>query len=610
MNASIRNLLPIFIVMLVITGITVSGCVPANQESSVKEIQNPTSGDKENTFNQISSFIGLKITNPQYPRKIIIDSNAIKAHASLPSTYQNRNYQPLWVDENGPLPQTHEMIDVIKDSYREGLNPNSYYLTEIDYELNKFQADKNSGGPINKEALAELDLLLSNSFLSYAQNVLYGQVTPEQINLELIFGERTIDLSKLLVTAVNQNNVRETINGLFPKYPVYDKLRAALERYRKLTAQGGWKPIPQGPKFKKGARGPRVTALKERLVVTGEIDSSALENDVFDSKLDQAVRKYQERNGLYVDGVVGESTLEALNVPVEERVRQIELTMERWRLLPQSLGTRYILVNIANFHLYAVVNNDNALSMRIVVGKPEWNTPIFSEYMTHLVINPYWNIPHSIFKDDIAPRIKSDPDYMASRSIQAVGLKYEPPEKKETGESSADQAASTDGDSGATEDAAATAAKEEYISKVLSGNYRLRQNPGPSNPLGRIKFLFPNKHSVYLHDTPNRGYFQRAQRNFSHGCIRVEKPLELAEFVLYSDPTWSHDKVRSAINRGRTQTVNLPEPVPVYILYFTAWVDDDGSVSFHKDIYGLDRVLQNALHHSRAKKSEMATNIQ
>jgi murein L,D-transpeptidase YcbB/YkuD len=227
--------------------------------------------------------------------------------------------------------------------------------------------------------------------------------------------------------------------------------------------------------------------------------------------------------------------------------------------------------------------------MRIVVGKPKWNTPIFSEMMTHLVVNPYWNIPPSIFRDDIAPRIRSDPDYMSNRNIQAVGLKVEKPESED--------------------EAAMTEAKEEYISKVLSGNYRLRQNPGPSNPLGRIKFLFPNKYSVYLHDTPNRGYFQRAQRNFSHGCIRVENPVGLAEFVMSPDPTWNDEKVKSTINRGRTQTIHLPEPITVYILYFTAWAEEDGSVNFHKDIYGLDQVLQNALNDTRARRTDMATNI-
>jgi murein L,D-transpeptidase YcbB/YkuD len=298
------------------------------------------------------------------------------------------------------------------------------------------------------------------------------------------------------------------------------------------------------------------------------------------------VRKYQETNGLYLDGVAGDSTIESLNVPAAERVNQIELTLERWRILPRSLGTKFVLVNIANYHLYAVENNKDAVSMRIVVGKPKWNTPIFSEQMTHVVFNPYWNIPSSIFKDDIAPMIKSDPDYMANRNIEAVGLEMEQTESVDETE--------------------IASAKEEYLSKVLTGNYRLRQNPGPSNPLGRVKFLFPNKHSVYLHDTPNRGYFQRSQRNFSHGCIRVEKPVELAEFVLASDPGWSDERIESAIRRGRTQTVDLPVPVTVYILYFTAWANDDGTVSFHKDIYGLDQILQNALLQSGARKMDVA----
>lgn len=247
--------------------------------------------------------------------------------------------------------------------------------------------------------------------------------------------------------------------------------------------------------MRKGSRGARVTALKERLAVTGELDGSALGSDVFDAALDQAVREYQETNGLYLDGVVGDSTLESLNVSAGERVNQIELSLERWRMLPKSLGPKFVLVNIANYHLYAVKDNRDAVDMRIVVGKPKWNTPIFSEQMTHIVFNPYWNIPPSIFKDDIAPMIKSDPDYMANRNIQAVGLQME-----QTTENA--------------DETEIASAKEEYLTKVLSGNYRLRQNPGPSNPLGRIKFLFPNKHSVYLHDTPNR-VISRGRRGIS-----------------------------------------------------------------------------------------------
>jgi murein L,D-transpeptidase YcbB/YkuD len=419
-----------------------------------------------------------------------------------------------------------------------------------------------------------------------------------------------------LVTAIETNQVRGTLDGLLPKYPMYAKLRISLKEYREIAANGGWQPVPYGDKFKKGARGQRVLALSKRLKVTGELDSSTPEGDLFDETLDQAVRKYQQRNGLYVDGVVGKSTIEALNVPVEERISQIELTMERWRLLPQYLGNRYILVNIANFHLYGIENNNDTINMRIVVGKPQWNTPMFSEEMTHLIINPYWNIPPSIFRDDIAPKIKQDPEYLAKRSIDALGLKA--PEKIVVEETEVveveDNLESTEvtDENNAEEKELSQAeiqnkqAQKEYASKVLSGKYRLRQNPGPGNPLGRIKFLFPNKHSVYLHDTPNRGFFKRAQRNFSHGCIRVEKPLELAEFVLSSNPNWTQSAIQSSINRGKTKTVYLDQTIPVYVLYFTAWVDNEGSVNFHKDVYGLDKTLYNALLTTRSQV-DMAT---
>jgi murein L,D-transpeptidase YcbB/YkuD len=585
-HATINTRVTCLIILMVMGLAFVFGCATANKEDTAGKMEKPQTEAAYTTPHEITTNIRQRIDNPH---SIIINSQTIKASSYLASLYKQYNYVPMWSSPDGPLPQAYEMVEVIKDSYMEGLNPEAYKITEIENTLDKIKAVQDSGNSARPEDIAELDLLLTNAFLLYSKHILYGQVTPEQIDLELIFGERRIDLSELLVTSIKNNNVKETLDGLLPKYPVYSRLRSALAHYRELEALGGWNPVPPGPKFKKGSRGPRVTALKERLIVTGDLNKTGPVDDIFDSTLDQAVRTYQDRNGLYVDGVVGESTLESLNVPVEQRIHQIVLTMERWRLLPQNMGPRYILVNIANFHLYAVQNNTDVLNMRIVVGKPKWNTPIFSEMMTHLVVNPYWNIPPSIFRDDIAPRIRSDPDYMSNRNIQAVGLNVEKPE---------------------SEDAAAlTEAKEEYISKVLSGNYRLRQNPGPSNPLGRIKFLFPNKYSVYLHDTPNRGYFQRAQRNFSHGCIRIENPIGLAEFVMSPDPTWNDEKVKATINRGRTQTVHLPEPLTVYILYFTAWAEEDGSVNFHKDIYGLDQVLQNALNDTRARRVDMATNI-
>jgi murein L,D-transpeptidase YcbB/YkuD len=587
---SIRgNRAVISVIMLLIWGVITFGCVPSGQEDKPHKISTSLQAP-ETTLDRVSGIIRQKLSGQKTPRTVQIKNENIRVYGSLPALYQKQDYKPLWINEDGPVSETAQMVEAIRNSYKEGLNPENYYLKETEDTLTRVSAGSGSGKLPNAELLAELDILLSNSFLQYSSDLLYGQVAPQRIDLELVFGERPLNLNTLLITAVKENKINETLAGLLPEYPVYGRLRAALEQYRKYEAEGGWKPIPIGPKLRKGMRGRRVMALKERLVVTGELENSYLRNDVYDEALFEAVKRYQERNGLYVDGVAGDSTIESLNVPAEELVKRIMLSMERWRMLPQNMGNKFVLVNIASYHLYAVENNRDALSMKIVVGKPKWNTPIFSEEMTHIVINPYWDIPPSIFKDDIAPLIRSDPDYMAERNIQAVGLSMDEPDT--------------------ADEAEVASAKEAYINKVLTGNYRLRQNPGPSNPLGRIKFLFPNKYSVYLHDTPNRGYFQRSRRNFSHGCIRVEKPVELAEFVLSSDPRWTIERIQSAIGKGTTQTVALPVQIPVYILYFTAWANQDGSVDFYKDVYGLDQVLQNALLQTEAGRMDVAaTNI-
>jgi L,D-transpeptidase YcbB len=581
----LRNRAELAIITLLIWSVVAIGCVQSGQETPPNRIGSSPQ-TPETMLVHVSGIIRQKLSSQNITRAVRIENENIKLYSSLPALYQEQNFKPVWINEHGPIPGTNVMVEAIKRSYKEGMDPENYYLKNIEDTLARIAAGSDSDKLPNPELLAELDILLSNSFLKYANDLLYGQVSPQQIDLELVFGEKPVNLNALLISAVKENNIDEALAGLLPKYPVYGRLKAALEQYRRYEAEGGWKPIPEGPKFGKGTRGERVTLLKERLVVTGDLDNSDLRNNVFDGALEQALRKYQDMNGLYVDGVAGDSTIESLNVSAGDHVKQIVLSMERWRMLPQDMGNKFVLVNIANYHLYAVENNRDAIDMRIVVGKPNWNTPIFSEEMTHIVINPYWNIPPSIFKDDIAPMIKSNPDYMSDRNIEAVGLNMEQPET--------------------TNEAEVASAKEEYLNKVLSGNYRLRQNPGPSNPLGRIKFLFPNKYSVYLHDTPNRGYFQRSQRNFSHGCIRVEKPVELAEFVLSPDPRWTGEKIQSVISTGKTQTVELPVQIPVYILYFTAWANRDGSVSFYKDVYGLDQVLQNALLQSGSAKMDAA----
>ncbi|GJM16752.1 MAG: murein L,D-transpeptidase [Thermodesulfobacteriota bacterium] len=587
--------------------VLVAGCATPKQENLIKDAQSPEQ-TQASSLTKVSNITKQKIQTSSYYPQIQIQTKSIKANKSLPKLYERNNYSLFWIKTDGPTPQAMKMVEVIRNSGDEALNPEDYNLEEIESTLSRMQNDNETKRPYDEEDLAELELLLSNAFLTYGHDLHYGRVNAEQINLDLLSGERPVNISQLLIDATTTNDVESTLNALMPKYPMYGKLKISLKEYREIAANGGWQRVPYGDKFKKGARGNRVLALRERLKVTGELESSSPDSEVFDETLDIAVKKYQERNGLYVDGVVGKSTMEALNVPVQERISQIELTMERWRLLPQYLGNKYILVNIANYNLYGVENNNESITMRIVVGKPEWNTPMFSEEMTHIVMNPYWNIPPSIFKDDIAPRIRQDSGYLSKRGIDAVGLSapkkivVEEVEENEIVEVAENVEATSEAENEERGEQQLSEveiqnkkAQEQYISKILSGKYRLRQNPGPGNPLGQIKFLFPNKHSVYLHDTPNRGFFKRAQRNFSHGCIRVEKPVDLAEFVLASNGDWDESRIKSNINSRRTKTVHLNQTIPVYILYFTSWVDNQGNVNFHKDIYGLDQTLLNAL---------------
>jgi murein L,D-transpeptidase YcbB/YkuD len=292
---------------------------------------------------------------------------------------------------------------------------------------------------------------------------------------------------------------------------------------------------------------------------------------VFDEDLDTGVRHFQRRHGLDVDGVVGPATLSALNASADERVRRIEVNMERWRWLPQDLGRRYVIVNIANFELDVVEAEQEVMTMRVIVGRDYRRTPVFSGKMTYIVLSPYWHVPPSLAVKDILPQVRSDPGYLSRKGFkvfQGWGA-----DTKEIDPGSVDW------------------------SKVTGTNfnYRFRQDPGPVNALGRVKFMLPNKFDVYLHDTPSPDLFEKSARAFSSGCIRIEKPIELVEYVLRGDPKWNRDAVLAAIDRRVEQTVQLREPIPVHLLYWTAWVDAAGTVHFRDDIYSRDKLLAEAL---------------
>jgi murein L,D-transpeptidase YcbB/YkuD len=436
----------------------------------------------------------------------------------------------------------------------------------------------------NHSRIVDLDLLLTDAFLLYGSHLLAGRVNPETIDPEWSVERREVGLVEVLQAALDSNRIEEALKDLITPQPCYAKLRQVLARYRDIAAKGGWPTVPDGPKMQKGDSDERVIALRARLTAVDIPDQERNSNRdlftsftydfvlLFDDALEQAVRKFQERHGLEVDGIVGPRTLAAMNVTVEERIRQIELNMERWRWLPWDFGRRYILVNIANFELDVIEDGQTVMTMHIIVGKPYQHTPIFRADMTHLVFNPSWYVPPSIAKKEMLPSIRKDPEYLAKRKIRVY----------------------QDWNGEATEIDPQTIDWSQVSAKNFP--YRFRQAPGAKNLLGRVKFMLPNQFNVYLHDTPSKSLFSRAVRAFSHGCIRIEKPIEMAEYVLRGDEKWDHKKILDAIKKGRERTVQLPEPIPVYLLYCTAWANEDGIIQFRNDIYGRDKELDKVLH--------------
>ncbi len=475
---------------------------------------------------------------------------------ALKQYYSDNDGAELW----GDSPRKTALIERLARAEQDGLNPSHYPLSDLVLRLQ-------SAHDADDAAHAEDELVFSAALLAYASDLKVGRLNPRKVDPELFAQTRTIDGAAVLSAFAAQPDLGAFLAGWAPHNPEYRALRVLLSEYRKIASAGGWPDVPPGKTLKPGIRDPRVGQVRARLKISGDITIVSGDADLFDPALAMAVKRFQERHGLKVDGAVGNNTLATLNVPVTERIQQIILNMERWRWLPEDLGNRYILVNIAGFELTLVEAGAVVERMAVVVGKPFRQTPVFSDAIRYLDFNPYWTVPYKLAVEDELPKLKKDPNFIADHGFE-VFLQDKPVDP-------------------------ATIDWSKYTTRNFP--YTLRQKPGPGNALGRVKFIFPNKFDVYLHDTPSRGLFGLASRALSSGCIRLHRPVDLAERVLSDTPGWDRERIDALLASEKNTRVNLAERLPVHLTYSTAWSGEGGTINFRPDIYERDKRLHQAL---------------
>jgi len=481
---------------------------------------------------------------------------------ALPSFYSQRDYRPAWSD---PARQA-ALLQAIRSSVEDGLLPADYLLAPITRLTAAARAPHASA-----LQRADLDLLATEALVRLASSLRYGKVAPARADSTWeVPAAGSLRLPPpILETLIASDTLAGAVAALAPRNAPYLQLKAELARYRAVDSLGGWPTVDPGPPLSIGMTDPRVPVLRQRLAASGDLPSfaAAVPGSRYDRSLAAGVAHFQARLGLAADGVVGPRTTGELNVAVSVRIRTIRINLERERWVLPGLGPTFVAVNIPAYQAYFVKNDSLAWSGRAVVGQPYLETPQFRARMTYLVLNPTWTVPPQILTDEVLPDIRRDTTYLARNHMLVIDSEGE-----------AVDPARVDWDA--------------YDGRTLP--YRIVQAPGGDNPLGRVKFIFPNAYAVYLHDTPEPNLFLRSRRSFSHGCIRVQHPMALATALL-GDSTWTAAALDSVVALGREATVPLPVPVPVLVLYWTAWTDQDGSLNFRPDLYGRDGAVLQAL---------------
>lgn len=474
------------------------------------------------------------------------------------SFYREREGAPLWFDENGAMTdRARRAIAHLGNAEQEGLDPAHYDAARLAQAIDG-----------NAPADPDLDLSITGQLLHFLYEVRQGRLRDSENAVAATF-----DVSQALDLLANAPDIAAALRNAVPGNAPYRALRRALSTYQAIANSGHDAPIPDGPAIKPGTTDPRLPHIRDRLARLGDLVAkpAGVDETIYGPVLEQSVTLFQKRHGLEPDGVIGKKTLAELNFSIEARINQIAVNMERWRWLPGDLGDNYILVNIAGFRLEVFELGVPALEMAVVVGRPFRRTPVFSAEISYLEFSPTWTVPPTILKEDIIPGMRKDPELLSKKGITIFD--------------------------GWNRDAAIvdpTSVDWNAPASRLMG-YRYVQPPGEQNALGRVKFMFPNQYSVYLHDTPDKTLFGRASRAFSSGCIRVQQPAVLAELLLRDQSKWDGQAIAKAMALDAPMRVNLSTPMPIYITYATVWAGEGGTIEFRPDIYERDAGLQEQL---------------
>lgn len=556
--------------------ITIITCIQPAIATSQEELRRDSSNSLDDDSAVASSFANF-LEGPA-PQLVALDLGDRRGaiEAAVRDIYRRTGDRPLWIAANGPTPRVRVLIERLRSAHDDGLFTDSYRADE----LNALVEDAARSVTMDESRRFAIDRALTEALVLHGMDLAHGRVDPAEMSW---FVERElVDVAEILVSAILAVQDDLGAERLVPPFEEYAALRERLAHYRAVDAAGGWQTVPDGDKLEVGdlVDRRRLAALERRLLADGDLldgtsehggdgaESDAGEVDIYDTRLADGVRRFQRRHGLGADGIVGPRTMRELNTSARQRVEQIEVNLERWRWMPRSIAARHLRVNVPAFEL-ALYDREKAPTdrMAVIVGRRDWPTPVFGDEVRFIVLNPYWNVPQSIAKSELLPKVRRDPSFLEREGYELLDAR---------------------GD--------AVALDPNDPPRLSHRTHFLRQLPGPGNALGRMKFLFPNPFDVYLHDTPNRHLFARAERAFSHGCVRVEHPQRLAEFLVRDDPQWTMARAERLLEGGLPDRwMRLADAVPIYIVYFTASVDAFGAPRFHPDIYDRDRRVADAL---------------